>query len=105
MELDKGCARRADYSTQSEFTSSRELGQYIGVFIRRDVCSEIQLVAPGKDPTTPKEMKLLSKVVTRLQNTAVIGLNVCRLDMRTVKIVVVSDDAFGNARDFRTQLG
>lgn len=40
-----------------------------------------------------------------LRDTADIGQKFCRLDIETVKMVVIIEAAFGNDRAFRSQLG
>ena len=92
-------------TNQSEFTSNRALAQYIGVCVRPDLCAAIQLLAPGKEPTTPTEMKQLTKTINRLHETSDTGLSFCPLNLDKTKLIIISDAAFGNARGLRSQLG
>lgn len=39
-----------------EFASQRSLAQYICVNTRPDICAAVQLIAPGSEPTSEKEM-------------------------------------------------
>lgn len=88
-----------------ELTSARALAQYIGICCRPDVCVAVQLLEPGKEPTTSQEKKDFSKAISRLQDTGDVGQNYKNLDLSSVKIFVISDAAFGNSRVFKSQLG
>lgn len=83
----------------------RALAQYIGVCSRSDVCAAIQLIALGTDPTTDGEMKGLKKAIQRMSATGTIGLILSPLDMKSVRLVLITDASFDNARDYRRQLG
>ena len=91
--------------TQQEFTSQRALAQYIGVNVRPDICAPVQLIAPGKLPTTDKERKSLKKTTKFLKETIDQGLNYVALDLKTTKLVLMTDASFANAEGMRSQLG
>lgn len=46
---------------QDEFISTNLLVQYIVVCSRPEISTPVQLISPGKEPTTTDDIKLLSK--------------------------------------------
>ena len=91
--------------TVAEFVSHRALAQYIGVNVRPDICTPIQLLAPESIPPSIKEMKTLKKVTKFLKGTAGQGLDYVKLDMKTARLVLLTDASFANARGLKSQLG
>lgn len=53
--------------SEKDFISNRAVGHYVGFNVRPDVFAPIQLLAPGKDPTSRKEVKKLRKVTKFLK--------------------------------------
>lgn len=92
-------------NTAASFVSNRALAQYIGVNVRPDVCAPVQLIAPGLEPPTKEEMKLLRKIIDFLKDTSGQGLDYVKVDMDTARIVLLTDASFANARDLKSQLG
>lgn len=92
-------------ATQKDFTSQRALAQYIGVCTRPDVCANIQLIAPGAQKTTEDEFRTLKKTMDHLSATKERGLTYKRIDMSTMRLIVISDASFANTRNLRSQLG
>lgn len=72
---------------------------------RPDTCANIQLIAPGADPTTPAEYKTLAKTTAHLKKTDTDGLIFQNLDINTVLIVMFTDACFANTTELRSQLG
>lgn len=54
---------------EKEISSHRAMEQYVGVNCRPEVCSCVQLVAPGSEPKTKEDLKSFNRAVTRLRNT------------------------------------
>ena len=92
-------------TTQKAFSSQRAAAQYIGVNTRPDICAAVQLIAPGNAPTTPAEFKSLSKSIKFLQETKDQGLTYVNLDLRSARIVLLTDASFANAAGMKSQLG
>lgn len=92
-------------TSDKQFASKRAMAQYIGVNCRPDVCAPVQLVAPGREPTSKDEYRTLKKVITHLQATADVGLNFVPLELETCRLVLFTDASFANARDLKSQLG
>lgn len=76
---------------QNAFESQHALAQYIGVCTRPDVCADVQLIASESEPTKSTEYKTFVKTIKHLQNTKDMGLTNKRLDMSTVRFVVITD--------------
>lgn len=91
--------------TQKGFESHRAMDQYIGVNCRPDVCSPVQFIAPGSEPTTTVEYKTLEKVVKNLRTSKEDGLTYFKLDMEALRLLLVTDESFRNARGMKNQLG
>lgn len=91
--------------TRASFISARALSQYIGVNTRPDTCAPIQLIAPGIEPPSRKEIKLLQKITLFMKDTIGQGLDYVQLDMDSARIVLVTDASFANTRDLKSQLG
>lgn len=91
--------------TIDQFISARALAQYIGVNTRPDICAPIQLIAPGKDPPSKADIKLLRKITGFMKDTIDQGLYYVKLNLRTARIVLVTDASFANTKDIKSQLG
>lgn len=89
---------------QKSFDSQRALSQYIGVCTRPDVCANVQLISKGAEPSTSEEHGILSRTIRHLQNTKDMGLTYEKLDMESVKLVLITDASFSNARKLKSQL-
>lgn len=50
-------------AAEKEFSRQRALAQYIEVNVRPDLCVPIELISPGKTPTTAAEFKALTKSI------------------------------------------
>lgn len=90
---------------EKAFISHRALAQYIGVSVRPDVCAPVQLVAPGNQPITKPEYSQLTRSIKFLKSTARTGLKFVPLDIDTMRVVIMSDASFANARGGKSQLG
>lgn len=73
--------------------------------MRTEACAPKQLIAPGKDKPTNKDMKTLKKITKILKDTAEQGLHFVKLGLDTARIVLISDASFANTKDLRSQLG
>lgn len=80
------------------------MAQYIGVNSRFDVSAGVKLIEPGSESTTIEEFKSIKKSISHLKDTSEIVLNFVPLDMNTVKILVITDAYFSNARNMRSKL-
>lgn len=74
------------------------MSQYVGLNCRPDICTVVQLVAPGADPTTATEFKTMKNIFSLLQNTMEKGLDYVKLGMDSVRIVVLTYASFANAK-------
>lgn len=73
--------------------------QYVGVNCRPEVRAPVQLVAPGRDPTTKDEYKSLKRVINHLREMVDTVLNFANLDLYTCRLVLFTEESFANARD------
>lgn len=90
--------------TQYMFNSQRGLFQYVGVNVRPHSCAPIQLIAPGNQPTTDEEYKL-TRSIKFLQQAKTQGLNFVKLNISTIRLVLIKDSSFGNALGLKSPLG
>lgn len=90
---------------EKSFISVRASAQYIGVNTRPDACANVQLLAPGTEEITKTEFKTLKRTLDHLRETKEDGLTFCPLDMETMRMVLISDASFANARGGKSQLG
>lgn len=65
----------------------------------------MQLIAPGNVPVTKDELATITKTITHMKETKEDGLRYVRLDKESVRMVLLTDASFANARGFRSQLG
>lgn len=92
--------------SQKEFTTQSALAQqYVGVNSRPEICANVQLVAPGAEPTKKQEFKSFGKNIDILWTTKTHVLNFRKLEKSMTKIVVCTDDIFANNRRLRSELG
>lgn len=89
----------------SDFISQRALAQYIGVNVRPDICAPVQLIAPGKNEVTDKDIKSLKKTTKFLKETIEQGLTFVPLNLETMRLVLMTDASFANAQGMKSQLG
>ena len=89
----------------SDFISQRALAQYIGVNVRPDICAPVQLIAPGKNEVTDKDIKSLKKTTKFLKETIEQGLTFVPLNLETMRLVLMTDASFANAQGMKRQLG
>lgn len=54
-------------ATESKLISKRSLGKYIEVHVRADLCAPIQVLSPGREPTTKRELKTLHQITKFLK--------------------------------------
>jgi hypothetical protein len=89
-----------------DIVSVRAAMQYIATSYRPDIAAPCQLLAlrvgRGAYRSTYKAVK---KLVQICHDTANQGLEFVRLDLETVRIVVLCDASFANADAYRSQLG
>lgn len=97
-------AERLTPVDQKDFTSHRVLSQYIGVDSRLDVCANVQLAAPGTDPTTKAEYNALNKTIKHLHTTTNYARQFEPLDLETMRIIVYTDGRFSNTIEMGSQL-
>lgn len=88
-----------------KFVSNRALAQYIGVNFRPESCAHIQIIAPGKDPPSKQDLKLLKKITKFMKETIEQGLEYVRLGLKTERIVLLTDASFADAKDLKRQRG
>lgn len=94
-----------EVNDEKDFISKRALAQYIGVCTRPDICANVQLIAPGTNPVSDDDYKTLNSTIKHLHNTKHIGLKYKTLTIEEVKLVLVTDASFANARNLRSQIG
>lgn len=63
MEKCNKIAKLRTSITQKDFSSKSAMEQYVGVNSRPDICSTVQLISPGAEPTSLTEFKIMNKVV------------------------------------------
>lgn len=63
------------------------------------------MIAPGAELTTAEEFKILEKTIKHLKKTKKVGLRFKKLNLDTVKVVVLTDASFVNSRGLRCLLG
>ena len=105
MALATATKKRYDEEADIEVTIDRESGDYVTKRRCPDVCAPVQLIAPGKSPTTQQEMRSLRKTTKFLKETADQGLNFVKLDIDTIRLVLLTDASFANAEGMKSQLG
>lgn len=91
--------------SKESFASNRALADYIGVNVRPDMCASLQLIAPGKEAPSKKEMKLLGNTIDFLNETRNQGHEYEKVIMDTAQIVLLRDASFANSRGVKIQLG
>lgn len=85
--------------TQKKFAITRANVQYVGVMTRPDICASTQLKAPGSEPSTQPELKIVANTIKTHQSTAGIGLKFVRLNLAETRITVMTDAASANPRN------
>ena len=90
---------------EKQFISQRSLAQYIGVNVRPDICAPVQLITPGNAPPSSSDYKSLMKTIKFLKATASQGLNYVPIDLKTARLVLMTDASFANAEGMKSQLG
>lgn len=63
-------------TTQSAFSIIREATKYVGVNTRLDMCTTIQLIAPGRKDTSHEEFNKVKKTINFLRTTELKGLTI-----------------------------
>lgn len=79
--------------------------KYVGVKCRPDVCLGVQIIVPGAVPTISSDLKTMKKVLLLLKKEMEEGLDYMKLDMDRVRIGVLTDAYFANAKGLKSQLG
>lgn len=79
--------------------------EYIGVNCPPSICATDQLIAPTDAKIKALQIKLLRTVINHMHITKENGLEFVRLDIESVRIVVLSDAPFANAAGLKSQLG
>lgn len=90
--------------TKNRLPVREPLAQYIGVNTRPDVTASIQLVAPGNEPTSPTEYKVLNKKIAHMKSSIDTGLTHIPIDVANMHLIFMTDASFANARGFTCQL-
>lgn len=89
--------------TEERFESQRALGQYIGVNCRPDICSTVQMDAPGNMQIGKARSKLFLKKIEHMMEEVQVGLDFGKLDLGSARVAVLSDASFANAAEMKTQ--
>lgn len=63
------------------------------------------MIDPGTGPTTEAAFKLIRKTVSLLHEKSDTGFNFVRLDLPTIRIMLMIDASFANASNTKSQLG
>lgn len=92
-------------TNQKSFTSQRAMAQYVGVNTRPDVTASVHLFAPGNEPATEDDFRILKRKIGHMKNTKYIGLTYRPLDISSTRLVLITDASFANARGLKCQLG
>lgn len=87
------------------FICDRELAQYIGLYLRPDICAAVQPIAPCGDPVTKDELKPMRKPTTFIKVTSDEHLSIVPIDLNSSGQGRFRDASFANAREPRIQLG
>lgn len=69
------------------------------------MCGNIQLIEPGATETTKVEYNTLRKTFRHLKAKKETGLTYHRLDMKSIRLVVITDASFDIENELRSQLG
>lgn len=62
------------------------------------------MIEPGAGETTKEEYNTLRKTIRHLKATTNTGLTYKRLDMRKIRLVVITDASFANGRELGIKL-
>lgn len=85
------------------FGSQRVLAQYLGVNFRSDNGATAQLIAPGSAKVENKQCKSLKKSIYHMKETRNIDLKFNKLDVNSVRVVVLSNTSFANTPGMKSQ--
>lgn len=77
--------------TQKSLEIVRAMCKYIDDNSRPAICAPVQLIAPGNEPTSEAEYKVLDKVIDHLKSTEDMGLDYVKLEMSTLRIILFKD--------------
>lgn len=86
--------------TDKYLISQRYLAKYIGVNVLPEVCTLIQSIAPGTQPSTEDEYKSLKRKTSFMQKTRELNFT----SQTCTKLVLFTDASFENARGMSSQL-
>lgn len=76
--------------------------QYIGVNCIPVVCANVQVLEPGAQTTKPVEFKSFAKEENHLKSTNENGQRFFKLDLDTVKVLILTDASSANVKGMRS---
>lgn len=89
--------------TENAFFSQKAMPQYVAFNGRPDVMASVQLIAPGNEPATEEEFKILKKIIMHLKSTHTVELTYRPIEIATVRLILFMHASFGNARRLKSQ--
>lgn len=92
-------------TNNQQLSSTRAQIQYIASCTRPDLSSSVQLMAAEMKDDSPTTYKKMEKIVKWCHDTCNIGLQYIPLDLDSLRLVLFTDAAFGNADKLNSQLG
>lgn len=104
MMQEEKIAKLAFAESDKEFLSNRVLAQTLGLTSDQKFVP-IQLLEPDKEPPIMHEKKALHKIKALIKETAYDGPDFFKLDLDTIRLVLITDASFANSRDMKSQLG
>lgn len=96
--------RLSNSVTDKDFGSVRFLAQYIGLNCRPEEYVAIKFIALGSNKITEHEKNQPIEVIRFLKHTGKDGLKYTPFDLLSLKVVLLTDAAFSNSDDLKTQL-
>lgn len=92
-------------TTEQEFNSQREKAQYRAMNARPDITESVHLIAPGNYPVSDAKFTILKNTIRQMHETKETGLTCQSLDLTTLRLTLITDESFVNARNDESQLG
>lgn len=87
-----------EVSTTEETVGSQPmLEQNVVVNCWPDMCATVQLIAPGDAKVENKQVRSLRKAFDPLKKASIISLKFIKLNVNSVRVVVISYAMFANA--------
>lgn len=90
---------------EAEFIGPRSLTPNIGFNCRPKVCATVQSIAPQNENITKVQNKSSELMIELLEKTPTQRLDSEKLDLSSMRFVILSDATFANALDLKSQIG